>query len=91
MEDTPVPTTMTTSSVIVRVDVLGHGLAGEESFSTLIVLSEAEFSEGKHIAEAIHRAERLRGLRSARVVDVRRVTSAMRPHRPLRTRGTGRR
>lgn len=91
MEDTPVPTAMTTPSVLVRVDVLGHGLAGEESYSTLIVLSEVEFSEGMHVAETIHRAERLRGLRDARVVDVRRVTSAMRAHRPLRMRGTGRR
>ena len=91
MEDTPVPTDMTTPSVIVRIDVLGRGLAGEESYSTLIVLSEVEFSEGRHVTEAIHRAEQLRGLRDARVVDVRRVTSSMRPHRPLRTRSAGQR
>jgi hypothetical protein len=80
---------MTTPCLVVRIDVLGHGLAGEERYSTLIVLSEAEFNEGKHLAEALHRAERLRGLERARVVDVRRVTSAVRPHRPLRARATG--
>lgn len=77
---------MTTPCLIVRIDVLGHGLAGEESYSTLIVLSEVEFKEGRHLTEAIHRAECLRGLRDARVVDVRRVSSVVRPHRPLRTR-----